>query len=190
MAKPAPRKTFNSVIRERRVATLDALSDISRAASNTFSDPAFVLCALISGVLIFTHIDDVYNGPFGQFLRDHSDHAYVRWLIANLDKVWGLCVMAPTLFRSAPKYRNFMVIGVSAAVVALPAYSLLHYTIASAALHLYLHVRVHTTKMLIIVGVAAYFYLTGAIKPIGGPVARDTQFTQQQQQPPVLPVYN
>nr|UYO08072.1 virion membrane protein [Blunervirus sp.] len=154
---------IRAVVRERSVATMDAITDISKACATTLSDPAFVLCSLISTVLIITHIEDPLRGPFGQFLRDHAEHAYVRWLMANLSKVYGLCVLAPTLFRSSPKYRNFMVLGVSAAVIALPPYSLTHYLVASAALHLYLHVRVHTTKMLIIVGVAGYFYLTGTL---------------------------
>ncbi|AEQ55303.1 p24 [Blueberry necrotic ring blotch virus] len=134
-------------------------TDIYDTFLRSFSNPSFLLSCVISGLVVLTHVENIHDGPFGPYLQEHSQNAYVYWVVQNVPKVLGLLTFIPVAMTAPRKLTTFVVILAVVSVIVLPPFPVLVYLGASACMHIYLHARLSTTRLFVVAlsGVVVYY---------------------------------
>lgn len=150
----------------------DVVSEVNFVLKTAFNDLNFVVALAVSAFIVVTHLDDPHAGIFGDLLVKHANHPYVLWILSNLSKVYGLLLMVPVCFRTPPKYRNYLAVGLASFVLVMPAFDMRTYIIVAVAVFFYINLRSSHYKIFALV-VAAYFVYTSytqlRVKPSATP---------------------
>lgn len=143
---------------KRRPRANDFTSALQRVVTSALNRPLFLATLLLSVVFLttFTSIDE---GPISTVLPKTSTNQFVVWARTNVDKFIGGVVFLPAIVDSPARYRLTIACGVAAWIFLVPEASQKEYAIQAISLHLFIHLRNPSHRVVILILVFSAYVL-------------------------------
>nr|QQP18765.1 hypothetical protein 2 [Soybean thrips nege-like virus 1] len=166
ISRPAAKK----IQRASNFDIADAFQDVYDTVSSSVSNPLFLLSSLAVFALVITHQTTFTTGVVGKWATDNADNAFAKWLLTNSGKFLGLAIFAPSVLTSPKNKKVLLGVLVFLWVTLIPESSVYQYCLQSAAVHCYFRVKRSSTKMVLVLVIAAAYtfgWLTIAGSQVG-----------------------
>nr|AQM55438.1 hypothetical protein 3 [San Bernardo virus]AQM55441.1 hypothetical protein 3 [San Bernardo virus] len=170
VSRPKPTKTpKKKVVPQFDLNKITA--DITSSFMNGLNKPLVLLTLVVVVALVFTHKSDFSSGSVGKWITDNADkNSFASWVSKNEMKFLGLMIFVPAIVDSPAAIRVTLALACVFWVLLVPQASVFEYAVQAIALHTYFRVRLQNSRFLIILFVAAMYFL-GYITVTQPPIA-------------------